>query len=254
MAVFSSSAAEGKSVSAIFWLLILALALSGAHLAAGDGGALSVFVFVLAGWVISLCLHEWGHAVFAYQGGDRSVLGRGYLTLNPLKYVNPMMSIVLPLAFLAMGGIGLPGGAVYVNTGALRGPLARALVSAAGPAMNLLFLLAIGIVVHLAKPHGAFAAAMALLGYLQATALILNLLPIPGLDGFGILEAVLPPAMVASIRPLSGIVLIGFFVAMFAAPQVLRPLWDAALGFAIGWGLNPLPSATVDLFRFWLAY
>lgn len=249
------SAPEGKSVSAIFWGLIGLLALSGAHLAAGDGGAISVFVFVAAGWVISLCLHEWGHAIFAFQGGDRSVLGRGYLTLNPLKYVNPMMSIVLPLAFLAMGGFGLPGGAVYINTGSLRGALARATVSAAGPAMNLLCLLGVGIVIHLAKPVGAFAAGLALLGYLQATALILNLLPIPGLDGFGILESVLPPKLAASIRPLSGIVLIGFFVAIFAAPQVLRPLWDAALGlcqwvgverFAVGEGF--------DLFRFWLAY
>jgi len=59
--------------------------------------------------------------VLAYSGGDRAVAQRGYLTLNPLKYTHPVLSIVLPLIFVILGGIGLPGGAVWVNHGAIRG-------------------------------------------------------------------------------------------------------------------------------------
>src|SRR5262245_23030062 len=68
---------------------------------------LAVFVFVVAGWLVSLCLHEYGHALLAYLGGDRTVAARGYLTLNPLKYAHPVLSIVLPVVFLLLGGIGL---------------------------------------------------------------------------------------------------------------------------------------------------
>jgi hypothetical protein len=104
------------------------------------GVSTAFFVFVLVGWVVSLCLHEWGHAITAWFGGDRSVAERGYLTLNPVRYLNPWMSIALPLAFLVLGGIGLPGGAVWVNKDALKTNLWRAAVSAAGPVMNLLCL------------------------------------------------------------------------------------------------------------------
>ena len=75
-----------------------------------------VFVFVIVGWLVSLCLHEFGHAFTAWRFGDHDVEVRGYLTLNPLKYSNPLLSLGLPVLFIALGGIGLPGGAVYVRT------------------------------------------------------------------------------------------------------------------------------------------
>ena len=75
-----------------------------------------MFIFVIAGWLVSLCLHEFAHAFTAWRFGDHDVAVRGYLTLNPLKYSNPLLSLGLPLLFIALGGIGLPGGAVYVRT------------------------------------------------------------------------------------------------------------------------------------------
>ena len=71
-----------------------------------------MFVFVVFGWLVSLCLHEFGHAYTAWRYGDQDVEVRGYLTLNPLKYANPLLSLGVPLLFIALGGIGLPGGAV----------------------------------------------------------------------------------------------------------------------------------------------
>ncbi len=73
---------------------------------------LTTFLIVLAGWIFSLSLHEFAHALVAYYGGDKTVKDKGYLTFNPLKYTHPMLSIVFPIIFLMMGGIGLPGGAV----------------------------------------------------------------------------------------------------------------------------------------------
>ena len=47
-----------------------------------------VVLLVLGGWAVSLCLHEFGHAAVAYRGGDRSVRGKGYLTLDIRRYTD----------------------------------------------------------------------------------------------------------------------------------------------------------------------
>ncbi len=96
---------------------------------------LGVFVFVIAGWLVSLCLHEFAHAFLAWRYGDHDVAVRGYLTLNPLRYSNPLLSLGLPLVFIALGGIGLPGGAVYVRTSWMT-PRRRTTVALAGAAVN----------------------------------------------------------------------------------------------------------------------
>ena len=170
------------------FLGIVAVWLAGGAMAYYEFGnpTVNVLLFVLAGWVVSLSLHEFSHALFAYRSGDHSVAGRGYLTLNPLKYTHPLLSIGLPLLFLLLGGIGLPGGAVWVDRGAVRGRLNASLISLVGPGANIVFLLV------LAAPfvagvdtdaHPTFWAAVAFLAFLQLTAAVLNLLPVPGLDG-----------------------------------------------------------------------
>ena len=66
---------------------------------------IDVFLFILSGWLISLCLHEYAHAVLRYFSGDLTVAGRGYLRLNPLKYPHHLLSTVLPVIAVILGGI-----------------------------------------------------------------------------------------------------------------------------------------------------
>ena len=99
----------------------------------------AVFLFVTAAWIVSLCLHEYAHARTALHSGDISIGAKGYLTLNPLKYTHALLSIVLPVLFVIMGGIGLPGGAVFIERGRIRGRWKHSLISAAGPLTNVLF-------------------------------------------------------------------------------------------------------------------
>jgi len=239
-------------ISLIFIVMVLVFAGAALELGLGRGGAIGVFVFVFVGWIISLCLHEWGHAATAWAGGDRSVEELGYLTLNPLRYANPFLSIVIPLLFLAMGGIGFPGGAVYVNTNALRGPGWRAAVSAAGPAMNFIFLVAVALIIHLGGAGGTLLAALAFLGLLQATAFVLNLLPIPGLDGFGIVQSLFPQSERAAMAQIGRFVSLAFFVVVISAPQVLAPVWEAALSICnfVGIDRGDIANGAV-LFQFW---
>jgi Zn-dependent protease len=153
-----------------------------------------VFLFVVAGWLVSLCLHEYGHAVAAYFSGDRSVADKGYLRLNPLKYTNVLFSIVIPIVFVILGGIGLPGGAVWIDHRHINSRVKDSLISATGPLANIVLALIASApflfhdfsLTSFGDPHYEFWAALALLAFLQVTAAILNLLPIPGLDGGGI--------------------------------------------------------------------
>ena len=111
---------------------------------------LLTFFVVLAGWVFSLCLHEFSHALVAYLGGDWTVREKGYLTFNPLKYTHPVYSLLLPLLFLVMGGIGLPGGAVYIETWRLKNRNWVSAVSLAGPISNLLVAFVLIIILNIA--------------------------------------------------------------------------------------------------------
>lgn len=221
--------AERKAwtISPIFWGLVAAMVGLGYYLyqstepAPDQGVALTqiaIFVFVTVGWIVSLALHEFGHAAMAYIGGDHSAAERGYLTLNPLKYTHPMLSIIMPVVFLLLGGIGLPGGAVYVNMGAIRSRWMQSVVSAAGPGANALFaaLLALPFLliqdVNFFVEHIFFWAAIALLIFLQVTAILFNLIPMPGLDGFGILAPWLPESVHRMLAPFYSF---GFLLLIF---------------------------------------
>jgi Zn-dependent protease len=213
--------------------------------------------FALAGWLVSLCLHEFGHALAAYLQGDRSVADKGYLTLDPFRYADPVTSIILPLGLLLIGGFALPGGCVYVNLAALRGRHAPAIVSAAGPAANLAVLLAVaatfatGIVD--AAAFTPVCAGLALLAYLQALALVLNLLPIPGLDGFGILRPYLPASARERLDALGTYAWILLLGAILFVPGVSRLLWSVPLGLLDRIGIpSDIARSAFEAALFWL--
>ncbi len=204
-----------------FLLLLLIFAGSGAALWHGlVAGRFAIFVFVVAGWVVSLCLHEFGHALTAWLGGDRSPTIDGYLDLDPARYTDPLLSIVLPLAYILIGGFGLPGGAVYINERRLRSRTWMAAVSAAGPAMNVLFLLALAALYQALLRGGTvdLACGVGVLALFQATAVILNLLPFPGLDGFGVLKPYLSPTAAARASEIGGAAFLVLFLLLWLTP------------------------------------
>ena len=166
------------------------------------------FLVVLIGWIFSLSLHEFAHAVVAYYGGDTSVKDKGYLTFNPLKYTHPLYSIALPLLFLFMGGIGLPGGAVYIETWRLRSPKWKSAVSLAGPTANFILIIVLAIILQFAPSTstGIFPG-LAFLALLQIYALILNLIPVPPFDGFGAIEPYLSQDILEKIEPIRGMMI-----------------------------------------------
>src|SRR2546426_12763799 len=101
---------------------------------------MACFLTVTILWIFSVCLHEFGHAIVAYYGGDTSVREKGYLTLNPLKYTHPLYSLLMPVLFMMVGGIGLPGGGGYIGDHPVRSPQWGNSRSFAGPAMNIVLI------------------------------------------------------------------------------------------------------------------
>jgi Zn-dependent protease len=246
--------------SPIFWAIVGLTVLGGA-LAYSDGAAvgwmayLSVFVFVIAGWVVSLCLHEFGHAFTAWKFGDRDIALRGYLDLDPRRYSHPVLSILLPIAITVIGGIGLPGAAVYVRTSFMTAKQ-RTLVSLAGPSANLLLAVLLLEVTNLFFDplHPVLWAGVAFLGFLQITALLLNLLPIPGLDGYSALEPHLSPETQRALEQFKPYGFLLLFLLLLAPPL---NQWFFGI---VEWfyGLSDVPPgwayAGMHLTRFWNAW
>lgn len=209
-------------VSPLFLALIGATVVGGV-LATFDSMATrtaGLFLIVLGGWATSLCLHEFGHAFVAYRGGDLSVRSKGYLTLDPRRYTDPVLSIVLPLIFVLIGGIPLPGGAVWINHHALRSRRRESMVSLAGPLTNLLLGLVLSVAVATVRMPLGLASGLSYLAFLQVIAFVLNVLPIPGLDGYGAIEPWLSPSaqrLGDRARPWAPLVL---FVLIIAVPTV----------------------------------
>ncbi|TMC64634.1 MAG: hypothetical protein E6J16_06185 [Chloroflexota bacterium] len=238
-------------VSPVFGIPVGAMLLGGAGLWSGAAPGLTLpltILFVLGGWVTSLCIHEFGHAFMAYLGGDRSVAA-GYLSLNPLKYLHPLLSIGLPVVFLLLGGIGIPGGAVYLNEQAIRNNRWRSLASAAGPVSNLLFAILIGwpfVVFQGGAPFGneQFWAALAFLVFVELSAVVLNLIPIPPFDGFGIIAPWLSIELRILANRLGMLPLLVLFFLLWQGGPVSATFWNFVYGLSSS--LN-IPPELVDL-------
>ncbi|MET9607144.1 site-2 protease family protein [Streptomyces sp. NPDC006512] len=245
-----------RQISSVFLGVVAVMAVTGWAVWTGYAASpgLAVFLFVTSAWIVSLCLHEYAHARTALHGGDISVGSKGYLTLNPLKYTHPLLSIVLPVVFVILGGLGLPGGAVYIERDRIRGRWKHSLISAAGPLTNVAFAVVCTAPFWLGALDGVpvpFRMALAFLALLQVSAAILNFLPVPGLDGFGVIEPWLSHRVRREVAPLAPFALIGV-IALLWIPAVNTFFFDVVTGVLGGLGVSDLDTyCGRDLYRFW---
>ena len=214
------------------------------------------FYIVTVGWVFSLCLHEFAHALVAYKGGDYTIREKGYLTFNPLKYVDPFFSLVLPLLFVLIGGIGLPGGAVYVDRSLLRSRAIDTAVSLAGPLANVILALILGGIFRFGilqpDPANLLAVSLAFLLHLQVSAIILNLLPMPPLDGFGAIAPWLSESARHNAYANSSVTFFVLFIALSFVPVINNAFWEAVYSVNSLFGVpRELVRVGWNTYRFW---
>lgn len=220
---------------------------------------MSCFLLVVVFWVFSVCLHEYGHAIVAYYGGDRSVAEKGYLSMNPVYYAHPVTSFLLPMLFMVMGGIGLPGGAVYIDRRLLRSRNWETAVSLAGPAMNLLLAIVVALTLKfLLIPHYPLHVATAALAFvleLQISAIFFNLIPVPPLDGFQAIEPWLSREWRGHLLPMSNYGIFVLFVVFQSVPAVNRIFWSCIWTVMSWMGVDPMfgyrGQELFHFFHFW---
>ncbi|MBO9546587.1 site-2 protease family protein [Caulobacter sp.] len=209
------------------------------------------FAFVAAAWVLSVGIHEFGHAFVAHKAGDTTIVEKGYLTLDPLKYSDLVTTIIFPLIALALGGIGFPGGAVYLREDLMRSRGWRSLASLAGPLGTLLVLIVLAVALPFVASEALYNA-LSLLALLQASALVLNLLPIPGLDGYGVIRPFLPDGVREKMVKIERVGFLLLFALIFWVPGASNLIFGAALAIADLLGVSrPAIGAGWQAFHFW---
>ena len=148
--------------------------------------------------LFAITLHEAAHGWVASKLGDHTARMMGRVTLNPIKHVDPVGTILVPLALLLMPGVGFIFGwakPVPINFRALRSQKSGMIwVALAGPGAN--FLMAIGwlmLAIISLKLELFILYSMARVGiFLNILLAVFNLLPIPPLDGSRVISALLP--------------------------------------------------------------
>ncbi len=155
-------------------------------------------VFVIGVIVFSVIVHEVMHGVVADKLGDPTARYAGRLTLNPIPHIDFLGSIVFPIiSALSPGGFlfGWAKPVPYNPHNLVRAPYwGEAIVSAAGPASNLALALVFGLLIRLQALPGVADLFMYVVA-VNVSLTILNLIPIPPLDGSKILSAILPKSL-----------------------------------------------------------
>lgn len=170
-----------------------------------------VALFAVIAFVVSVSVHEFGHAFVADRLGDRIPRLQGRLTLSPLAHIDPIGTLAVPLFGTLMTGFPLLAWGKPVQTNAanytkrLSTKTGQMLVAAAGPFMNLVLAIVTSIVIVALGKAGILPAAVRdwMITYLLVLNIVLlffNLLPIGPLDGAAVLAGLLPQSMVRIVE------------------------------------------------------
>lgn len=191
--------------------------------------------------IFAITLHEAAHGYVAKYFGDLTAYAQGRVSLNPLRHIDPIGTILVPLIFLLLPGNFLFGWAkpVPVNFNALRDPKKDMLwVAAAGPGANLLMVIVWALVLKFSSVDGEQGAlhVMALAGIMiNLVLMFLNLLPILPLDGGRVASSLLPESVAQSYAKSEpyGIVIVILLLVTGILGQILTPLIESSLGILI---------------------
>jgi Zn-dependent protease len=188
--------------------------------------------------IFAITVHEAAHGFAARYFGDMTAEREGRITLNPLKHIDPIGTILLPALTLLVGGI-LFGWAkpVPVNFSRLRHPKRDMLwVAAAGPASNFVMALFWALIIKLSFVYpSVYSEPMALMGQagvmINVVLMVLNLLPLPPLDGGRIAVSLLPNHLAYKYAQIEryGFIILIVLLATGILGRIMEPFIDALI-------------------------
>ena len=188
--------------------------------------------------IFAITVHEAAHGFAARYFGDMTAEREGRITLNPLKHIDPIGTILLPALTLLVGGI-LFGWAkpVPVNFSRLRNPKRDMLwVAAAGPASNFVMALFWALIIKLSAAYpSVYSEPMALMGQagvmINVVLMVLNLLPLPPLDGGRIAVSLLPNHLAYKYAQIEryGFIILIVLLATGILGRIMEPFIDTVI-------------------------
>jgi len=196
-------------------------------------------VIVLVIILLSMTLHEAMHAFVSYWLGDDTAKREGRLTLNPLKHIDPFLTILLPIILFLIPGAPIFGGAkpVPFRPDQVRwGDWGAALVALGGPLTNLLLaFIGFGVWVLTGTPSYGDPLGFALTTFINVNLgfFLFNIIPIPPLDGSRVLYAIAPEPVRVAMRFLEQYGIFIVFALILIASPLLYAYMSAASGFFI---------------------
>ncbi len=191
-----------------------------------ESSLFSVVIFVIILFV-SVSFHEMMHALVAYRLGDDLAHAHGRISLNPLRHIDPMLTIALPAIMLL---VGLPpilaAKPVPINTNRISGDeLGLAAVGVAGPLTNLFLASVAALLFNNVLSPGFIYDITELFIQLNVALFVFNMIPLPPLDGSRLLYAVAPPSVQRIMEQIEQmgiffILMILFFLLRFLGPII----------------------------------
>lgn len=195
-----------------------------------EQGIETVIAFIVV-IILAFAYHEFAHAIVADYLGDPTPRSHGRITLNPFPHLSLQGLVMLLL-------IGFGGAFTPIRPHLLRGNMRRshALVAVAGPVANILMAIIFSVLYRTLGPAGMleneYIFQLVIWGVrLNLFLAFFNMLPVPPLDGFTILQGVLPPELAGRLDPLRQYGMIGVIIVFFLLPRVgfnvLTPMFEA---------------------------
>ncbi|MDQ3093569.1 MAG: site-2 protease family protein [bacterium] len=190
---------------------------------------------ILIALILSAAPHEMMHALVAHRLGDDLAHSQGRISLNPLRHIDPFLTIGLPMISLLLGGgMIMAAKPVPVNTMRLRGgENGMALVGLAGPLTNLVIAAALAIPLNIMSGGGALYQFIQIFFLINVSLCVFNLLPIPPLDGSRALYAIAPRPVQRLMEAIEAQGLIFLFILIFVFGSAIYPIIDAGRQFLI---------------------
>lgn len=195
-----------------------------------------LILFFVAALVPGVILHEISHGLVASWFGDRTAREAGRLSLNPIRHVDPFGTVILPGILIVLNATGVGSGVVFgyakpvpVSEARLRKPLQHMMwISVAGPATNLVLGAVAALAIRLGAPFGSPEVLRFLLIWivLNVVLMVVNLLPVPPLDGSKVVARFLPAPARRAYLAAAPYGMLVFLVLVFMVPGFLRAVVD----------------------------
>jgi Zn-dependent protease len=188
------------------------------------------FVVFLGVLLVSISLHEVCHAIAAKYYGDNSASNAGRISLNPVRHVDPFLTIFFPVVFFLLTRTVpiIAAKPVPVNTMRLRGgEMAMAVVGVVGPISNLLLAI-IGATIVQGLSGGLLFEIVLLFTQINVSLFVFNMLPIPPLDGSRLLYAFAPESVQRQMENIESLGILPIIMMLIILGPILEPVLTKA--------------------------